>query len=97
MAKKKTNSTMGLTTGVGTITVRTTVRKGNITTTYKTRFGFSGCFVPADLKKVASELKSICYKDISRQEPSADRITSATRIHFSECEYILPGNETAGD
>lgn len=97
MAKKKTNSTMGLTTGVGHVTVRTAVRKGNTTTTYKTRFGFCGVFVPSDLKKVAAELKNICYKDVYNQEADADSIITTARIHYSECEYVLPNNETGSN
>lgn len=97
MAKKKANNTMGLTTGVGRITVRTTVRKGNVTKIYTTRFGFCGAFVPSDLKKMATELKNICYKDAHKQEENADSIITTARIYYSECEYILPNNETASD
>lgn len=95
MAKKRTNSTMGLISGVGHITVRTTVRKKNITTEYTTKFGFCGAFIPSDLKKMAADLKNICYKDIYKQEANADSIITAARIYYSECEYILPNNETA--
>lgn len=97
MAKKKTNSTMGLTTGVGHIAIRTTVRKGNITKIYTTRFGFCGAFVPSDLKKMAAELKNVCYKDVHKQEDNADSIITTARIYYSECEYILPNDVTAND
>ena len=89
MAKKK-NKDLIEEIGVGYIKVQVIVKKGPITESHTTKFGFAATYTMASLKDAAEKLKEMAVTSFRNNEPAAEKITVNAKIFHTECEYLIP-------